>query len=448
MGRTAAHRVRRDWGDDDSGAGILHVDMDAFFASVELARHPDLRGRPVVVGGAGRSVVLAATYEARAYGIHSAMPMTRARQLCPSVVVVPPDHHAYQVASRRVMAVLADVTELVEQVSVDEAFLDVTGARRRLGPPTAIGRLIRTRVREETGLPCSVGVAATKVVAKLASGFAKPDGLLLVPRDATVPFLHALPVSALWGVGERTGQELARWGITTVEQLAATDVRVLRRAVGPAVGAHLHDLAWGRDPRRVDPHRQEKSVGAETTLERDTADTAELEAHLLHLADRCAAQLRAKGHVCRTVGLKVRTEDFRTMTRSRTVPVPTDVGRDIYLVARDLLSAVPTDGRRVRLVGVRAEGLSEASDRLLTLEEAVDDAPAARRRAEAAMDAVNARFGATAVGPAALVPRWGRPRAPGQGPAHDGDPLHPRESENRAGDVGRSTTQDAGTDIS
>jgi DNA polymerase-4 len=422
--------------------------MDAFFASVELARRPELRGRPVVVGGVGRSVVLAATYEARTYGIHSAMPMTRARQLCPSVEVVPPDHGAYQAASRRVMAVLADVTELVEQVSVDEAFLDVTGARRRLGSPTAIGRLIRTRVREEIGLPCSVGVAATKVVAKLASGFAKPDGLLLVPRDATLPFLHALPVSALWGVGERTGHELARWGITTVEQLAATEVRVLQRAVGPAVGAHLHDLAWGRDPRRVEPHRQEKSVGAETTLERDTADTTVLEAHLLRLADRCAAQLRAKGLVCRTVGLKVRTEDFRTMTRSRTVPVPTDVGREIYLVARDLLSGASTDGRRVRLVGVRAEGLSEASGRLVTLEEAVDDAPAARRRAEAAMDAVNARFGATAVGPAALVSRWGRPRAPGQGPADGGEPLHPGESENRAGDVGRSTTQDAGTDIS
>lgn len=448
MGRSNTHRVRRDWGHDDTGTGILHVDMDAFFASVELRRRPELRGRPVVVGGAGRSVVLAATYEARAYGVHSAMPMARARQLCPTAVVVPPDQGAYREASRRVMAVLADVTSLVEQVSVDEAFLDVTGARRRLGPPAVIGELVRRRVREEVGLPCSVGVAATKVVAKLASGFAKPDGLMLVPRDATVPFLHALPVSALWGVGERTQQELARWGIATVEQLATADVRVLQRAVGPAAGAHLHDLAWGRDPRRVEPDRQEKSVGAETTLERDTDDTVELEAHLLRLADRCAAQLRARGHVCRTVGLKVRTEDFRTLTRSRTLPVPTDVGREIFLVARALLAEAPTAGRRVRLVGVRAEGLSEASARLLTLEEAVDDVPAARRRAEAAMDAVRARFGSTAVGPAALVQRSGRPGPSGPGAADGPRGTRADQPENRTGEVSRSTTQDAGGDLS
>ncbi|EYR64202.1 DNA polymerase IV, partial [Actinotalea ferrariae CF5-4] len=396
MSRRTPHAVRRDWGDDDEGATILHVDMDAFFASVELVRRPELRGRPVVVGGEGRSVVLAATYEARAYGVHSAMPMTQARRLCPHAVVVPPDHRAYGEASRRAMAVLADVTALVEQVSIDEAFLDVAGARRRLGRPTEIGELVRRRVHEEVGVTCSVGVAATKFVAKLASGLAKPDGLLLVPPAATVPFLHDLPVAALWGVGERTREALERWGITTVEQLARTDVAVVQRAVGAATGAHLHDLAWGRDPRPVDPVRQEKSVGAETTLERDTADPGELEAHLLRLADRCAVQLRARGHVCRTVSLKLRTEDFRTVTRSRTLPVPTDVGREIYRVARELLGAAHTPGHRVRLVGVRAEGLGAAGDQPLTLEEAVDDAPAAQRRAEAAMDAVRARFGTAA----------------------------------------------------
>ncbi|MBC7290128.1 MAG: DNA polymerase IV [Actinotalea sp.] len=403
MSRRSTPPVPRHWGDDDAGAGILHVDMDAFFASVELVRRPELRGRPVVVGGHGRSVVLAATYEARAYGVHSAMPMARARQLCPAAVVVPPDHAAYRAASRQVMALLHEVTERVEQVSVDEAFLDVTGARRRLGSPRAVAQHIRRRVRQETGLPCSVGVAGTKFVAKLASGFAKPDGLLLVPREATVPFLHSLPVSALWGVGDRTREALAAWGITTVEQLATADLRVVQRAVGQATGAHLHDLAWGRDPRAVEPQRQEKSVGAETTLERDTADTRELEAHLLRLADRCATQLRARGLVCRTVGLKVRTEDFRTLTRSRTLPVATDVGREIYLVARELLAASGTQGRRVRLVGVRAEGLGAAAERPVTLDEAVDDEPAARRRAEAVMDAVRARFGAGALGPAALV---------------------------------------------
>jgi DNA polymerase IV len=408
MSRRTPHVVRRDWGEDDSATDILHVDMDAFFASVELARRPELRGRPVVVGGAGRSVVLAATYEARAFGVHSAMPMAQARRLCPQAVVVPPDHEAYRDASRRAMAVLADVTALVEQVSVDEAFLDVAGARRRLGSPTAVGELIRRRVHEEVGVTCSVGVAATKVVAKLASGFAKPDGLLLVPREATVRFLHALPVAALWGVGERTRADLERWGITTVQQLATADLRVVQRAVGVAAGAHLHDLAWGRDPRTVDPGRAEKSVGAETTLEHDTADRGELEAHLLRLADRCATQLRAGEHVCRTVSVKVRTEDFRTLTRSRTLPAPTDVAREIYLVACELLAAAETQGRRVRLVGVRAEGLRPVTDRPLTLEEAVDGSPGAGRRAEAAMDAVRARFGAAAVRPARLVERPAR----------------------------------------
>lgn len=416
MSRRAPVAVRKDWGEDDDGCPMLHVDMDAFFASVELARRPHLRGRPVIVGGEGRAVVLAATYEARAFGVHSAMPMAHARRLCPQAVVVPPDHRAYQAASRVAMGVLREITALVEQVSVDEAFLDVSGARRRLGRPTAIADLVRRRVQAELDVTCSVGVASTKFVAKLASGFAKPDGVLLVPREATVPFLHTLPVEALWGVGERTRESLARWGITTVRQLAETDVATLARAVGVVAGAHLHDLAWGRDPRPVVPERQEKSIGAETTLARDTADLDELDGHLLALADRCAAQLRARGHVARTVSLKVRTEDFSTSTRSRTLPVPTDVGRELYLVARQLLAAADLQGRRVRLVGVRAEGLTELSSRPLTLEEAVDDAPAARRRAEVAMDAVRERFGSGALGPAALVTRPGHGAEPEQQP--------------------------------
>lgn len=410
--------IRRDWGADDSGCSILHVDMDAFFASVELTRQPHLRGRPVVVGGDGRSVVLAATYEARAFGIHSAMPMSQARRLCPQAVVIPPDPAAYRAASAAVMAILGEVTVLVEQVSVDEAFLDVSGARRRLGTPSRIAGLIRERVRSELDLACSVGIAGTKVVAKLASGFAKPDGVLLVPRAATVEFLHSLPVGALWGVGDRTRESLARWGIVTVAQLAESDVTVVQRAVGRAAGAHLHDLAWGRDPRPVVPERQEKSLGAETTFEEDTADLGTLEAHLLRLADRCAVQLRERGLVARTVSIKVRTADFSTLSRSRTLPAATDVGRELYLAARDLLAATDLGGRRVRLVGVRAEGLGQAAARQLTLEEAVDDGSGARRRAEQAMDEVRHRFGARAGGLAGSAP-W--PRRPSTTAHGDGD---------------------------
>ncbi len=403
MSRKPVAAVRRDWGDDEDGCGILHVDMDAFFASVELARRPHLRGRPVVVGGEGRSVVLAATYEARAFGVHAAMPMSRALRLCPHAVVVPPDHRRYTEVSQAVMALLRDVTAVVEQVSVDEAFLDVTGARRRLGPPTAIADRIRTRVRADLGVTCSVGIASTKFVAKLASGFAKPDGVMLVPRTSTVPFLHSLPVAALWGVGERTRAALERWGITTVAELAAAPPDTVRRAVGAAAGAHLVDLAWGRDPRPVTPERQEKSIGAETTFEHDTDDTATLEAHLLRLADRCAGQLRSRGFVARTVSIKVRRADFTTTTRSRTLAVPTDVGREIFLAARDLLAATDLGGQAVRLVGVRAEGLAAAESRQLTLEEAADDDDLPVRRAEQAVDEVRHRFGRDALGPAALL---------------------------------------------
>lgn len=394
-----AAAARRDWGDDEEGCTILHVDMDAFFASVELARRPQLRGLPVIVGGAQRGVVLAATYEARAFGVHSAMPMSTALRMCPQAVVVRPDHQRYHEVSTGVMGVLRDVTAVVEQVSVDEAFLDVSGARRRLGTPTAIAELIRRRVRQEYGITCSVGIAATKFVAKLCSGHAKPDGVLLVPKAATVPFLRALPVGALWGVGERTEAALARWGLTTVAQLADADVRTVQQAVGTAAGAHLHDLAWGRDPRPVRPGREEKSIGAEETFVTDVADLALVQAKVLELSDRCAARLRATQVVARTVCVKVRTSDFRTLTRSHTLTTPTDVGREIYLHARELLAAADLGGLPVRLVGVRVEGLARSAltVRQPTLEEAMAPTPRGRRDAERAMDEVRHRFGRAAI---------------------------------------------------
>lgn len=394
-----AAAARRDWGREEDGCSILHVDMDAFFASVELARRPQLRGLPVIVGGAQRGVVLAATYEARAFGVHSAMPMAVALRMCPQAVVVPPDHTAYRDVSQGVMRILHDVTALVEQVSVDEAFLDVAGARRRLGPPTTIAAEIRRRVHAEFGITCSVGIAATKFVAKLASGHAKPDGVLLVPRAATLAFLRVLPVGALWGVGERTEAALARWGIRTVAELADSDVATVQRAVGKVAGAHLFDLSWGRDPRPVQPHREEKSVGAEETFVEDVADLTVVQAKVLELADRCAARLRHKELVARTVTVKLRTSDFRTLTRSRTLTTPSDVGRELYLVARELVAGADLGGLPVRLVGVRAEGLEHvaATVRQPTLEEAVAEPTPDRREAERVMDEVRARFGAAAI---------------------------------------------------
>lgn len=394
-----------DWGEDDSGCHVLHVDMDAFFASVELIDRPELRGRPVIVGGAERGVVLAATYEARAFGVHSAMPMGQALRRCPQAVVLRPDHRRYREASLRAMAVLGEVTDRIEQVSVDEAFLDVSGAVRRLGRPAHIARWIRAEVTRRLGITCSVGVADCLFVAKIASGAAKPDGMLVVPHARTVEFLHSLPVSALWGVGERTREALARWGITTVAELAHSDPAVLRSAVGAGHGAHLAALAWGRDPRRVTPSHAEKSVGAETTFAHDTDDLVTLERRLLELADRTAGQLRRRGLSSRTVAIKVRTSDFRTLSRSRTLATPTDSALDLHAAARELLRAVDLGGLPVRLVGIRAEQLTADPVRQPTLGEAASGRDEARRRADAVVDEVRAQFGTAAIRPAETLRR-------------------------------------------
>jgi DNA polymerase IV len=371
--------------------------------SVELLEHPELRGRPVVVGGAGpRGVVSAASYEARAFGVHSAMPMGRARRLCPQAVVVEPQHARYSEVSRGVMEIFRSITPYVEPLSLDEAFLDVAGAVRRLGSPAAIATLLRNRVADEQQITCSVGVAATKFVAKLASGRAKPDGLLVVPRDETVAFLHGLSVGALWGVGERTEEVLARLGLRTVSDIAHTPVDTLKRALGDAVGGHLHELAWGRDPRKVVPEQVEKSIGAEETFPRDVDDPEVVLREVLRLSERVAARLRSNDAVGRTVVLKVRFADFTTITRSRTLPEHTDVGRVVYATARDLFLRLGLDRARLRLVGVRVEGLAPASSGHQQL--ALDERPQGWREAERAVDRASARFGAGVVRPAALVP--------------------------------------------
>jgi len=388
---------------DDTGCTILHVDMDAFYASVELIDRPELRGRPVIVGGGGsRGVVLSATYEARAFGVHSAMPMGRARRLCPRAVVLEPQHGRYSEVSRGVMEIFRSITPYVEPLSLDEAFLDVAGAVRRLGSPAAIATLIRNRVADEQQITCSVGVAATKFVAKLASGRAKPDGLLVVPGQETVAFLHGLSVGALWGVGERTEEVLARLGLRTVSDIAHTPVDTLKRALGDAVGTHLYELAWGHDPRKVVPEQVEKSIGAEETFPRDVDDPEVALREILRLAERVAARLRANDAVGRTVVLKVRFADFTTITRSRTLPEHTDVGRVVYATARDLFLRLGLDRARLRLVGVRVEGLAPASSGHRQL--ALDERPEGWREAERAVDRASARFGAGVVRPATLVP--------------------------------------------
>jgi DNA polymerase-4 len=305
----------------------------------------------------------------------------------------------------------------VEPLSLDEAFLDVAGSGRRLGSPAAIGQLIRDRVADEQQITCSVGVAATKFVAKLASGRAKPDGLLVVPRQETVTFLHRLPVGALWGVGERTEEALLRLGLRTVADLAHTPVDTLRRALGEP-GVHLHDLAWGRDPRSVVPQQVEKSVGAEETFDRDVDDPRVVLRELLRLSERVAARMRATGAVGRTVVIKVRFADFTTITRSRTLRQPTDVARDVYATARSSYAALGLDRARLRLIGVRVEGLTDAatSHHQLTL----DERPQGWREAEQAVDRAAARFGAGAVRPAVLVPEPGGPQSrAGEADAHD-----------------------------
>lgn len=386
---------------DDSGCPILHVDMDAFFASVEVRHRPELRGRAVVVGGVGpRGVVSSASYEARRYGVRSAMPTARARALCPHAVYLPPDFARYSAASRAVMQIFRDVTPLVEPLSLDEAFLDVAGARRLFGPPAAIARRIRERVAAEQGLTCSVGVAPSKFVAKLGSTRAKPDGLLVVPATQVLDFLHPLPVSALWGVGERSTETLRRLGLATIGDLAEAPVGMLRKALGEASATHLHELAWGRDPRRVSPEHVEKSIGAEVTFDADVADPLEIRRALLALSDKVGARLRRAGQVGRTVSLKVRLADFRTVNRSRTSGVPTDVAREIFDTVWALYTALDP-GERIRLVGVRVEGLAAAQDtpRQLTL-----GAPERGwREAEAAADAAAARFGRSVIGPASLL---------------------------------------------
>jgi len=380
---------------------ILHVDLDAFYASVEVLKDPSLAGRPVVVGGAGtRGVVMSASYEARTYGIRSAMPAVRARRLCPEAVFVPPDFEAYKTHSNRFREVLLAVTPLVEPISLDEAFLDVSGAYRLFGEPEAIAVKVRHEVLSEVGVSCSVGVAPNKLVAKLASEAAKPDGMVVVPADGVHAFLDPLPVRALWGVGEKTGETLSRLGVRTVGDLARTPPSVLGRLIGEQHAADLIDLALGMDERPVVPYEAPKSVSHEETFDRDLDDERELLREALALSQRVAARLREDGYRARTITLKIRLANFTTLTRSRTLTGPTDVAADMYRVVGELFRALPGARRRVRLLGVVGTGLVPAGQEQLALlrGERWGDV-------ERAVDRIERRFGRGAAMPAALLDR-------------------------------------------
>ncbi len=399
----SAGRRSAEQGTGDAGCHILHVDMDAFYASVEVRDRPDLAGKPVIVGATGgRGVVLSATYPARTYGVRSAMPVAHARRLCPHAIFIPPRPRMYGAVSKEVMAIFRNVTPEVEPLSLDEAFLDVSGALRRLGAPAEIAAMIRRQVRDQQRITCSVGVASTKFVAKLASVHCKPDGLLVIPADGVLDFLHPLPVAALWGVGASTGKLLGRLGLRTVGDLAQTPVPTLERELGKATAAHLAALAWGRDARQVTPGAAEKSIGAEETFATDVDDPQVIRRELLRLSGRTARGLRTAGCAARTVVVKLRLADFTTITRSRTLPEPTDVAQQIYATACALYAGAGLDARsRLRLVGVRAAGLvpvAAAQTQLVLGEE-----PSAWREAERAVDRIAGRFGTDTIRPAALV---------------------------------------------
>ena len=387
---------------------ILHADLDAFFASVEQRDDPALRGKPVIVGG---GVVLACSYEAKARGVQTAMGGGLARRLCPDAIVVPARHEAYSEASKAVFAVFRDTTPLVEGLSIDEAFLDVRGMRRIAGSPVEIAARLRARVREEVGLPITVGIATTKFLAKVASAVAKPDGLLLVPAGEELAFLHPLPVERLWGVGAVTAGKLHAHGITTVAQVAALDEAALVALLGRAAGRQLHALAHNRDPRRVVVGRRRRSIGTQRALGRRARSPAELDTILVGLIDRLSGRLRGAERVCRTVTLRLRFDDFMRATRSHTLPEPTDQTQAVLAVSRALLAqALPLiRARGLTLMGITFGNLSTPDPGQLEL------ASDRQSALDTAMDHVRERFGAEAITRAVLLGRdrgWSPPLLP------------------------------------
>jgi DNA polymerase IV len=396
--------------------------MDAFFASVEVLDDPSLAGKPVIVGGAGaRGVVASCTYEARAFGVRSAMPSVRARQLCPDAVFLPGRHSRYAEVSAHLHRIFKDVTPVVEPIGLDEVFMDVVGAIRLLGPPRQIAAGLRTRVRDELGLGCSVGIGRSKMIAKLASKAAKPratraayepgPGVLLVEPERELEFLYAHDIEALWGVGPVTAQRLHALGVRTVGDLAGLPPQTLVRTLGKASGAHLAALARGDDPDPVNPNRPNKSLGHEETFSHDLVDTRELERNVVRMADSVATMLRGAASSARTITVKVKFNDFSLQTRAHTLPRPIATGGAIGQVAAALLAGIDP-GEGIRLLGVSASGLVSGGVDQLSFDlgdgtRETNQSATAREQSwqdvTAAVDAIRARFGRSAVGSASMV---------------------------------------------
>lgn len=371
---------------------ILHADLDAFYASVEVLRDPSLKGRPVIVGGTShRGVVTSASYEARSFGVSSAMPTSRARRLCPDAVFIQPDFDAYTDYARRVRRVFNSFSPLVEPLSLDEAFIDLAGAGRLWSSPVSAAQALRSKMMDDTGLKVSVGAAENKFLAKLASGKAKPDGLLLIEVNNSLSFLHSLPVGDLWGVGEQTAQVLVKLGLNTIGDIASIPASTLERALG-SVGRHIAQLAAGRDDRRVVPDVARKSLGAEETFQYDLVDQDQVHYALLALSDRVATRLRDQGISGHTITLKIRFTNFSTITRSRTLRGEVDSTTSIYQVVRTL-GAEAVGRKRVRLLGVSVANLKEwpAAEQLR-----LEPVPG-WRDADRALDQIRLRFGNEAV---------------------------------------------------
>lgn len=378
---------------------ILHVDMDAFYASVAELDHPEYKGKALVVGAGTRGVVLSANYEARKFGIRAAMPVGRAKRMAPHAIFIAPEHHRYSEISARVMQIFHSYTPLVEPISLDEAFLDVTGSQKLFGTGREIATKIRVQVEKEEGITCSVGISQSKFIAKLASQHCKPNGLLEINPDRVLEFLHPLPVRAIWGVGPKTAESLERLGLHTVADIAHTPRSTLIRALGDATGESLYELAWGRDYRDVVPDEPEKSIGNEETFSEDLDNPEEILREFLRMTEKATARLRERSLYAKTISIKIKFADFSSLTRSKTLPIGIDNTHDTYEVVKTLYRALKNEGARIRLVGVSLSQLQDAAPVQLEL--------GARERgwrdADTAIDRAKARFGRGSVRPGRLI---------------------------------------------